>query len=101
MEKIYIPIELFNKLPSEDADSLQMDLMNIYFKNNPDILNRVIQNSEGDPDKLEAEKEKEFEKVMTEDYAFDIDILRRREDDEISQRLVEEIDKYNHSLENK
>jgi hypothetical protein len=97
--KIFIPAEIFNKLSREDADNLQEELMTIYFKNNPEILNNIIITAKGDPDKLEAGKEKSFEDALAKEYGYDIDILRRRENDEIASRLVEEIDKYNQKVE--
>jgi hypothetical protein len=95
MEKIYVPFEVFRKLPVEEADKIQNDLMNIYFKDNPDALRSIIDRSEGDGDLVEVYKEDEFNKIMTRDYAYDTNILRRRKNDPIANRLVELIDNFN------
>ena len=95
MEKVYIPFEIFNRLPAEEADGLQEDLMYIYFKENPDRLQDIIDRAEGDSDLVRIYKEEEFKEILSKDYAYDVSILRKRKNDEIAMRLVEEIDRYN------
>jgi len=99
MEKVYIPYEIFQKLPKKDSDLLQEDLMYIYFKESPDALQDIIDRADGDADLIDMYKEQKFQDVITKDYAFDIDILRKRKSDEIADQLVKAIDEYNLMVE--
>lgn len=98
MDKIYIPFEIFNKLPVEEADKLQEELMYLFFKDNPDELQKIIERAEGDSDLIKVYKEEKFNEIMSKEYAFDIDILRKRKDDPIAARLVELVNLYNKNI---
>jgi hypothetical protein len=98
-EKIYVPFEVFQKLTLEEANKLQIELMYIYFKNNPESLRDIIERAEGDPDLVELYKEDEFNKILSRDYAYDINILKKRKNDEIAEKLVEVINDYNARIE--
>ena len=97
-EKIYIPIEIFKKLPVEEADKLQEELMYIYFRDNPGELRNIMERAEGDTDLIKVYKEDEFNKIMSKDYAYDINIIRNRKNDEIAEKLVETINIYNNKV---
>jgi len=98
-KKITLPIELFESLPSRDSDNLQEELMDIYYNENPDVLKSLVSVSGDDINLLQLKKEQKFQNVMNSDYAFEVNNLRERADDEIATRLVEEIDKYNAQVE--
>lgn len=99
MQKVYIPYEIFQKLPKKDSDKLQEDLMYIYYRDNPDDLQDIIERAEGDSDLVNMYKEERFQEMITKDYAFDVDILRKRKNDEIANELVKAIDSYNLEVE--
>lgn len=98
MDKIYFPYEIFNKLSKEESDKLEEKLMFIYFKEHPEKLNQIIELAQGDSARIENDKEQEFQKVLDRDYAFSLDILKQRKNDEIAQNLVEVINNYNNRI---
>ena len=97
-KEIRLPIELFGNLPKNKSEQLQEELMQIYFANNPRVLKEISDASEGDSELFQMKKEQYFNQAMDDEYAFDVDILAKR-NDEIAKRLVEEINKYNQQVE--
>ncbi len=97
-KKIDLPIELFNFLPKKQSDDLQQDLMNMYYAENPQILKKIIDYSANDPNLMNMKKEEYFNNIMSDEYAFDVEILRKRTDP-IAEQLVREIDTFNGQVE--
>ena len=93
-ESISTPIELFENLPRKESDKLLEELMDIYYDENPAILKNLTEVSGDDVGILNLKKEQKFQQMMNEEYAFDVDILRER-NDEIALILVDSIDQYN------
>jgi uncharacterized protein (DUF2267 family) len=87
--------ELFDNLPPEEADKLQEELMDIYFDENPEELQKIIIVAGDDFDLLQVKKELFFNQKLNEDYGFNVEILRERRNDEIAEVLVDKIDEYN------
>jgi len=98
-KKIYLPIELFDRLSVQEYNSMMEDIFAIYFRNKPEILNDIVDKSEGNTDLLEQLKKEEIERAFKKEYAYDTDILRSRPEDELAEYLVEFIDDYNKKVE--
>ena len=96
---ISLPQELFEQLPAKESDLLQKELMDIYFNDNPRDLQQIISVSENDENTIDMKKEMRFNQVLNEDYGFEVEILRGRRNDKISDILVSNIDKYNQQVE--
>ncbi|KKL55803.1 hypothetical protein LCGC14_2251750 [marine sediment metagenome] len=99
VEKVSMPVELFASLPRQDADNFQEELMKIYYDDHPDVLRKLDDVAEGDTVLLELKKEEFFQTVMSEEYAFEVDILAQRKDDKIAQLLVDKIYAYNSQVD--
>ena len=97
-DRISLPIELFESLPKSESDDLQDELMELYYDDNASILKRIVDYSNGDAEAYETKREQQFQNFIDDEYGFEVDILRRR-DDKIAQRLVEEIDNYNSQVD--
>ncbi len=97
-EKISLPLELFESLPKSESDDLQDELMELYYDDNATILQRIVDYSNGDAEAYETKREQQFHNFIDDEYGFEVEILRRR-DDKIASRLVEEIDEYNSQVD--
>jgi hypothetical protein len=97
-DRISLPLELFESLPKGESDDLQQELMDIYYNDNAKILQRIVDYSGGDSETFESKREEQFQNFIDDEYGFEVDILRRR-DDKIAKRLVEEIDNYNSQVD--
>ena len=93
--KIYYPYQLFRSLPVNEADKLQEELQQFYFDQNPKDMQRIIERAKGNPDLVETYKDEAFNKIISTDYAYGVNILSRRRKDPLAQKLVEEINNYN------
>jgi hypothetical protein len=96
---IQYPFQLFEKLPSQDADDLRAQLIAIYYEDNPDVMREVTEKAQGDPTKIQVFQDEGINLLLSTDYAYSIDILNKRADDRIAQILVEAMDKYNMELQ--
>jgi hypothetical protein len=96
---IKYPYELFNTLPVSEADKLQVQMIDIYFADKPEILQDIVDRAEGNIDLINLYKEEEFNKALQEEYAYDIEILSNRIDDPLAEALVDAINTYNIKLE--
>lgn len=98
-KKIYLPIELFDRLSVQEYNETLEDLYAIYFRNKPEVLNELVDKSDGNVDVLEHLKKEEIDKLFQKEYAYDVDILRSRDSDELAEYLVNVIDDYNKKVE--
>jgi hypothetical protein len=98
-KKIYLPVEMFDRLSVEEYNSMMEDIYAIYFRNKPELLNDLVDKSEGNLKLLEQLKKEEIEKAFTKEYAYDTDILRSRKNDPLAEYLIEVIDDYNKKVE--
>ncbi len=98
-KKIYLPIELFDRLSVSEYNDMMEDIYAIYFRNKPELLADLVDKSEGNTKLLEQLKKEEIERAFGKEYAYDVDILRARESDELAEYLIEVIDDYNKKVE--
>ena len=92
---INFPWELFEQLPSHDADYLRKNLIAAYFEANPEEMRLVSEKAEGDPNLIDTFQDEKINEILYTDYAYDIETLNRRDNDMIAKLLVEEMDKFN------
>ena len=92
---IQYPHELFEHLPSHEADALRASLSELYFKAHPDEMNAIVAKSEGDPMLVESFKDEKVTSVVAQEYGFSMDILEQRDSDSVAKLLVQEMNKFN------
>jgi len=96
---IQFPYELFNQLPVEESGKLADKMMNIYFTENPNLLQEIIDRAEGNTDLVNLYKEEEFNTILQQEYAYEIEILSNRINDPLAMALVDAINTYNVQIE--
>jgi hypothetical protein len=98
-KKVFLPVELLDRLSVQEYNEMLEDIYAIYFRKKPESLNDIIEKSDGNTKVLEQLKKEEIERAFKKEYAFDIDILRARDNDELGEYLTEVIDDYNKKVE--